>query len=411
MATVVTIVAYQLPDGDCNWLHQPGAVTHDGDVIPLTPGAIVALQNGTYSRLDIQDVDGGYPNGSLHNPIVFTNIGGQVLIEPDGVQDINLRRNQGIEIDGSGHGPTPYGFLCQQRVHSYDDSTGLTIHDIRCDIRRDTQAIMVKNEGGGDRESNDLEIYDCDVITSVAQSASAFYIGKSDGTIPMRRINIHHNTIDGTGEGIQLSGTEEDCTVHHNVIRDINQDQPGTLAGCITLNPGSGDVNPVLVYNNDMEDSEGYGIYVDAACGGAEIYNNRIVNTGHTKATAPDAIDVDTHDTVEVSYNTIVTAGGYGLDVCGGCPNVEAWCNIILACGTGSIDQGGSPGGNFYDNDTQEEGHTPDNYDFVNPVTRDYHILVTSPAVGAGVAPAPTDDLDDVVRGEPADLGCYEYVP
>jgi hypothetical protein len=47
---------------------------------------------------------------------------------------------------------------------------------------------------------------------------------------------------------------------------------------------------------------------------------------------------------------------------------------------------------------------------FQNVPAKDFHLTATSPAVDAGIdAWAPADDLDGRLRGDPPDIGPYEY--
>ena len=53
-----------------------------------------------------------------------------------------------------------------------------------------------------------------------------------------------------------------------------------------------------------------------------------------------------------------------------------------------------------------------DDPDFVNEGADDYHLQVTSPCVGAGaIGTGVTEDYDGVTRGDPPDIGAYQFVP
>ena len=58
----------------------------------------------------------------------------------------------------------------------------------------------------------------------------------------------------------------------------------------------------------------------------------------------------------------------------------------------------------------QEANSVYDDPDFINPGADNYHLLVTSPAIGEGVNVGIADDLDGVTRGDPPDIGALEYV-
>ena len=51
------------------------------------------------------------------------------------------------------------------------------------------------------------------------------------------------------------------------------------------------------------------------------------------------------------------------------------------------------------------------NPNYVNTGEGDYHLLSTSPCIGAGKATSVTDDLDGELRDSNPDIGCYEYKP
>jgi hypothetical protein len=386
---------------ECTVLLGPSSIDYDGR--DVSPGAIICLNSGTYSKLWFRNL-----HGTAGKPITIRNHGGLVHMNHP-TNQVKFDECKHIHFTGSGVASIEYGIQVIGRVKVRNLSTDFEIDHIET-YGSEVGMLIGDGENAGHRMRN---IYIHHNYLHDHRD-EALYVGlgkcKEDPEhYLLENVEIAYNTVVAVGEGIQTTCIDVDCKVHHNYIKDVNQSAAGDpcMAG-IAINKHC----DATVYNNEIRDSEKHGIQIALNSEyGIEIYNNLIVNVGHT-VEGGDGIRVFSDDT-DIYNNTIVTTGDHGIDYPNWANNNEAYNNIILDTVREPIEEGDSPDENFHHNRTKEDGYTSASFDFVDPVNGDYHLTEGSPAVDAGVTPSPplAFDLDDNSRpwGSGYDIGAYEF--
>jgi hypothetical protein len=390
----------------------------DGDVEGIVAGDTILITTGTYTQLQFLDLP-----GTEANPILIQNLNGQV--EVTDANDVYIRDCTYIEIDGTGHGGTQYGFLFNRRIAATRANNAHTYHDLEFDIDAhpgNQIGINMLEDTTPAHEFNDIEIYNCYIHGTDLDEA--IYIGSSVyGTHPEeymhRRVNVHHNTIEHSRDGIQFGSVVEDGEIHHNSIIDVDSDDGALFIAGIVLNKGCS----VEAYNNWIQDCEELGIFMAdqdevGVVAGCSFYNNVIINCGTANnGGSIDSINIgDSNFNIPVFNNTIITAVGYGIQIVAGQDDCDVVNNIILDTTLNPIDYGGSAAGshNLTGLAAQSEdaiAHTIVSMKFVDSASDDYHLQSNSPAVDTGTAVgAPSDDFDGEPRDGTPDVGAFEYI-
>lgn len=416
MAVITVVVqAYKLPLGDCNVFFQaPSAdyvVAVDG---VQNPGAIIGLEHGNYTSIENDGLRGAAGNEIKVIPLADT---GRLVVRDPGPDTRALADCQHVIIDGSGIPGETYGFLFNDRFHirdqAGDTSSDLEVNNVMIDISAVTNQIGLKVTPNTSHRISGIKLHD---IWARSEASTPFYIGNPhwnshQGDEEIENVEIYDNIVTDSESGIELKACVAGGSIHDNVITFVDPAANPNQGPAISFQEGTAGV----IYNNTITDCEGGGIATNSNVAGQDIYNNLIVRVGQSDPVSDDGIRVGSGANgtgVQIYNNTIVTvSGNYGIDISGFVADAEAWNNVILNCATGSIDQGGSPGGNFHDNDVQESGHTIANYDFVDAAGDDYHLEVTSPGKNSGTnAPtSPATDLDGNARDPVTpSKGCYE---
>jgi Putative Ig domain/Right handed beta helix region len=174
-----------------------------------------------------------------------------------------------------------------------------------------------------------------------------------------------------------------------------------------------------------------HGIYWDATIGGGNLIANCVIEHNASQGIALySSSDPTQPQQVSVEENTLINNGHYGIDLWGIGDTVVN--NILAGNGTvfNSQQMGVETGTNhiidsnlvwsgntslqgIYNATGQSVTHTliADPL-FVDPANHNYHLLIGSPAVGAGnLSDAQPVDKDNASRAPGPDLGAYEYVP
>jgi hypothetical protein len=405
--------------GDCDFTfdyatYGGGQIDLD-DAAPLSAGDIVGIETGDYTDLRIRgfDVSGG-------DPIHVVNLDGQVVFD-DNTAESNIRENKGIWLDGNNETTTAYGFqFNEQRLHVWDnvgeESSDIELNHIHFYVPT-RNVIALKVTASTAWTIDNIYIHHC---LGRCDNATCLYVGNPqwnthEGDEEISNVEISYNVIDNAESGIELKGAPSGTnSVHHNTLTDINSSGSAAATGGIHIAQGT----IGSFYNNTVIDSEGNLIDSTSDQDGQYIYNNLGVNLGHSDSSNDDGIrthnNCDTAD-IRIYNNTIITVGassaGYCIRIDSNHTGAEVYNNICLDGDGGDIDQGGSPSGNFHDNDTQSEGHTIANYGFVAPGSDNYRLTAGSPGVNAGTnTGAPATDLDDNSRDASCDIGAYEFV-
>ena len=423
----------------------------------VRPGETVCIAAGRRADLLLRNFQ-----GTPGNPIVFTNSGGQVVIDSNISHGILVQNSRFFRLTGGGAYGVDYGIRIVRSagvgVNVGYKSSDFEIDHVRVDsaggagISAKTVAVC------SDGSTNDYD-YDGDGVVQgdpddvvnrgnftqfnfdlhdnyIRNVGIAFYVGSSFylgrdlncGRGPetvydpvIRGVRLYGNTVtDVATDGIQVGSATERCAVHHNrVLRDSQANMRFQQSG-IMNNPGS----VCNIYNNFIKDGGGPGIFVQGN-GGNVIYNNVIVNAGQNKPLGGDCGDgiaifggSNPGNSIYVFNNTIVRPVGFGVHFVNprGSDN-RIQNNIIIdpgyyeSYGSSAYVQTGMLTNVIVTNNFTSQILTDAR--FTNPTADDFSIRSDSPAVDSGVEPDPgmvTIDYADTVRpqGPHYDIGAYE---
>jgi len=193
----------------------------------------------------------------------------------------------------------------------------------------------------------------------------------------------------GCAGGIVLlssGGRVERCEIKNNTVTDENG------AG-IQLGSGSSPhlINLLIVSNTAVSDAVGGGLYI------AEDCSPVVVNCTLADNTAPaNGAGISSEGTPEL--NNLIVWGNATTN--GSVSSIHIASAVSPLLWYSCVEGGYSPA----------LSSTTNNPLFVGG--GDYHLLTNSPCIDtAGMALAPTNDLDGLPRDADIDIGCYEYVP
>jgi hypothetical protein len=224
----------------------------------VKPGDTLFFQSGTRDYLLIRDFQ-----GSSENPIIFMNLGGEVIIDTDHHFGISMQNCRYIQLTGTGAVANFYGFKIQRVV----DGSGIGIGGMSSDFEIDH--VYIENAPiGGIYAKTD---HDCS-FTNTREKFTQFntlihdnyiagsgdegmYVGSSKyfgQTVKcngvdtllypslLNGVRIFSNIISYSGwDGIQVSSAATDCQVYDNLImHDSQAEQTGQMSG-ILLGGGS----------------------------------------------------------------------------------------------------------------------------------------------------------------------------
>ena len=388
----------------CDVTLDPVDMPYDGS--GLNPGDVVCLNSGNWAQIRFFDITGG-----SGNPVVIQNTGG--LVTMNGVVMVHLDNCKYVKLTGTGDGGFVYGIkIVDENLEADGRSTDLELEYIEMDSGK----MELKDVVNATHEMNNVSVHDCWIHDTNAEGLYIGFSGCTGSRFLMRNVLVYDNLIEDTYEGIQVGACVEGMVIRDNTVTGSTPSQAAFTDAAIITNPCS----LGAVYNNNVDDCDSVGIFVNNSVNAStypvEVYNNRIHNVGHTASNRADGIRA-TQDYTTIYNNTIVNVGepvtgnGFGVNLGAGSTHDLVYNCVVLDCEDNDIDQGGNPGGSFYNNDTMTEGYTPANYGFVNSTTFDYHLLAVSDGVDAGTnVGAPAFDLDNNPRprGVSTDIGCYE---
>lgn len=190
-----------------------------------------------------------------------------------------------------------------------------------------------------------------------------------------------------------------------NLIENCDMYNPSGL--CLQIYNADGDpANRNIVRNNKMHDlsrtgQPGLAAAMLIAGDDNQVYNNVLYNIN--AGGIGEGISVYYGARNLLSYNTIYNVPGAGVTLSSGASNTRTRNTIAFATGNPYSDSGSG--------NTQSNNLFGPNPLFVNQGASNFHLQSGSPARGAGVAIAGiTTDKDGVTRGNPPDIGAYQYV-
>jgi len=278
------------------------------------------------------------------------------------------------------------------------------------------------------RNCNIYDNVDYGINVSVACSAGEIYnntIHDNDGDdgdgmwlTTITGFDIHHNEVyNHAGNGIGISLASDGNAIHHNDIHD--NDTAGVYAGIgIEVDSESNEVYNNLLYSNGHA-----GFVVNSP--NNEIYHNTIYGyTGYCivavdwNGTAPQYnvfknnifLIPDTYEAIFFLDNG--TAGAWDELTNDFDYNIYYY---LGANGNSKSDLIVGQDNDYTFAQWQTAGQEADGMGaetdplLVNLDADDFHLQSTSPCRGAGVDVGVTDDYDGVARGDPPDIGAYEF--
>ena len=430
----------------------------DGAVSPFNAvkaGDTVWIAAGPRNELRLDNF-----HGLPGKPVVFANLGGQVVISSAMSYGISIGNSTYFKLTGRPGKQGGYGF----KVSSVPSEAGIGISADRKSSDLEIEFCEITGTGfagiqsrtnpdcndpttlrGGFVQRN-TSVHDC-YIHHVA--GEGIYLGNSAFTgirpagcsavvLPsvMEGVRVYNNRIESTGlDGIQVSSAVGDCMIHHNLLLDCSylmmpNQRSGILIGGGTL---------AKCFSNTILDPWATGILVFGN-GGTEVYNNLIVRPAKRfnpgSQTEPesgiflaDKTGAD-HTFYGIYGNTIIQPKSDGIRIDNSVDfEVRIYNNAIVDPGAYAWYENDNTGRTGYDSYIFDGGErhlykAAGNYfgrrladcGFENAAGDDYHLLAGSPLVDIGIDPGPAllvEDLDGNPRpgGLKYDAGAYEYQP
>jgi hypothetical protein len=371
---------------------------------PINPGDVFEIGVGEYT-LRIKNLV-----GERDKPITFTNKGKisttlaenpfvdcqWIIIDGSGMwseEDKQIYMSQMARGDISG---IPFGFQFRGKIRFWNKSLGLVVRFCHF-VGYDASGVHAHAGEFPAWEMTDI-LVEYNYFEAISEMT---YVGDWEGNnaeYQMERIEICYNVAHACMGGYQLRGakTPQDGLIHHNWAFD-----------CINGPNEWGHIDvgancAARVFNNWLEGGTGFLMNISYQCRkDVEVFNNVVV-FGKAYENRKSAFRQGSDDggTIRIYNNTIVGGEAFGLDVTSKHSQTVAFNNIIVGAAK-AIDMGSSPSENFHHNLTEEAG-------FVGE--KDFHLLSTSPAIGAATLEGiPEEDFDGNIR-KSADIGAFEFI-
>lgn len=422
--------AHALPC-DCDHVVEPDVGIVDASALGVAPGQTVCVRGGPREYLRLQKF-----LGSPEQPILVRNCEGVVDISNDDRgYALTVDASRYLHVSGTGDENATHGFRARA-ARTGPDYSGMSVSvgDLSSDIELDHveayeagfAGIMWKTDPRCDGSANLGNFvmensrlhhnYVHDTGGEGLYFGSTGYGGREYTCDGMQVLlyphehhgaDIHDNTFENTGwDGAQIGVTPQDCAFYRNTIRHVG------LAGELYQQQGLqiGGASACDVWGNTLMDGPTNGIFILGA-DDTLVYNNLVVDFGDSAIYANDQ-ELDLAARYRFAHNTLLVGPGTrGLTVFGAKLG-PGWAFNNVAVGPNPIGIG-----NDVPDFTQMANITADSPDalgFVDPASRDYHLLANSSLRDAGVAPPEpiSDDLDGVLRDDGApDVGAFEYSP
>lgn len=232
----------------------------------------------------------------------------------------------------------------------------------------------------------------------------------TQGTGTLISGNHVHDVLTGTcnsdgGSGINLNGSNAE--VVGNYVHNIGPYPKacGYVQGIYFLQAGG------YAYNNISFNNSGFGIQLWHYPSNVAIFNNTIFNNASGGIVLGTDTSGVTVDYITVANNIVVNNGGEGVSEQGAADSSTGTHNIYK----NNLVEGNSGGSFSLQNGLTATSTVAASPQFVNDTgnaSGDYHLLSTSPAIGAGIASgAPSTDFDGNPRPQSGvvDIGAYQY--
>jgi len=279
-------------DGDTSTIKHTG----NAPAIAISNSANVLIQGLTLSSSDAPAIVlTGNANGTIIHQNRFKDVAGDVIsVVADDTTELVIRDNEitktllpgcGIRIEGG------TGSTVEQNIIERILGAGICISDTEKALVENNR--ISENQGGGIAFSNvdgeilrnDLEENQVAAIGIAGEGHVAVYLNaiedNEDSGIVVSStgsVNLYNNQIEGHAQyGVVATDPNADLTIHHNDIGRgdgvgvaLFSDTDGIPAAAAPSNmegvPG--------IYENEISDVRGAGIYLDGVSGAALIHNN-----------------------------------------------------------------------------------------------------------------------------------------
>jgi hypothetical protein len=380
---------------------------HAADLVQ--PGDTVMVQPGQYAGFDMRT------SGTAAAPITFQAQPGAQIVSPES------QRNDGVHGDGinieSWDGPVSYVVIQGFTITGMDEAGIRCVGDV--DVHNDHITLLnnVTDQNGKwgifTAFTDNLDIEN-NVCTRSVQQHGIYVSNSSDSPI------IRHNTIWGNHDaGIHMNGdlSQGGNGLITNALVDGNIIHDNGLGGGGAINMDG--VQNSTIQNNLLYNNHASGIILFQIDGGGPSKNNVVANNTVVMASdgrwALQITDGSTGNTVvnNILLNNHPFRGSMNISL-DSLPGLTSDYNVVM--NRFSLDDGDTildlpTWGLLTGLDAHSLVATTDQL-FVDWANGDYHLLASSPAIGAGTSQhAPLVDLAGNPRGVGGrwDIGAYQY--
>ncbi len=437
-----SLLTFSLSAQDCDMTIAANEFIVDGETTSIAAGSTVCIEASQKDYLLVKNV-----HGTEDQPITFINSNGQVLFDTDHFYGIKIANCSFIKFLGNGYEGIDYGF----KIKRVANGSGMSIDELSTNVevsnveisntliaglyaKTDPDCTFASSRDNFTMYS--LHIHDCyfhdigdeGMYIGHSKYEQGVYLDACDTTIfphLIKDVKIYNNILEHCGwDGIQVSSSDEDCSIYNNIIRyDSDKETLYQMSG-ILIGGGS----RCNCYNNEIYDGKGDGIDI-LGLGGFMVYNNLIVRAGRTfepgnPNSAKHGIyvgDVVTLANLDFKLynNTIVSPKSYGITYNNAVANQGIIINNIIA-DPGKVDEGESA---YVNNLTSSANLTLSNnifspsvsdIGFANPSSDDYSLKNGSIAIDFGKNLSSEGVTFDLLNHDRPyntfyDVGAYEY--
>ena len=411
---------------DCNCDHtiknpkDPSITVINASSYKYSPGDVFCFEAGNWAGIRLI----GF-KGTLANPLVFKNCGGQVIVNSPIYSGIQFIESRYFRLTGTGNSSIKYGIKV---ASSGGGSSGVTIDGFSSDCEIDHLEIANTGFAGiiakTDPNCNDpktwrgnFTMYNVKIHNNFIHDThgEGMYVGYTGGFDVSKKtcngtmvfghliegVRIYNNRLERTGwDGIQLNMAVKDVEVYNNEV--IVYGTAKSTYQNFGMSLGGGSVG--RYYNNRIYNSPEYaisvGVQIISNQGDTYFYNNIIENTGsygifnHQRMT-----DFDKTKGFYFVNNLIINPGLSGIFY--NCPVLEVpnffYNNVIVNPGTYYENSPVWKGVNenyidfnsisMRDNAVLANNHfatSINSVGFKNVSSQDYHLTTGSPLINAG---------------------------
>lgn len=240
--------------------------------------------------------------------------------------------------------------------------------------------------------------------------------------IRFRNLNLLYGAAggraDADGQGLLVIDGSEGCEILGNYIahNGINDLQHGLYI----------QARDTLVEGNDCDDNWGYGIQIFGGNTTGTILRRNLVRNNSKSGTRGGIVLGS--GTGILCYNCLVYDNARGVDILGSCVDAAVYFLTLFSNSSDAVNIAAGAnntqvfnsifrlnGGNLVNAGTGTDSgnnlNSATDPQFVDPTGFNFHLLSGSPARGGGTAIAGIGtDYDGVTRGNPPDIGAYQYV-